>query len=65
MEQIIGGFKEFIVVERKVLEDLLEYAEDLKNSPGVHTQGISKGIEYTIGKIKDNNIYNKDFELKS
>jgi hypothetical protein len=37
MEQIIGTYKEFIVIERKVLEDLIEYAEGLKNDPGIHT----------------------------
>jgi hypothetical protein len=64
MEQIIGTYKEFIVIERKVLEDLIEYAEGLKNDPGIHTQGLSKGIEHAVNKIKDNNIYNKDFEIK-
>lgn len=64
MEQIIGAYKEFIVIERKVLEELIEYSEELKNEPGVHTQGFSKGIEYAVNKIKDNNIYNKDFEIK-
>ncbi len=64
MEQIIGAYKEFIVIERKVLENLIEYSDELKNEPGVHTQGLSKGIQYAVNKIKENNIYNKDFELK-
>lgn len=64
MEQIIGGFKEFIVIERKVLDELTDYAEEIKNEPGIHTQGLSKGIEYAVRKIKENNIYNKDFEIK-
>jgi hypothetical protein len=65
MDQLIGAYKEFIVIERKVLEDLIEYAEELKNEPGVHTQGLSKGIEYAINKVKENNIYNNDFKIKS
>jgi hypothetical protein len=65
MDQLIGAYKEFIVIERKVLDDLIEYADELKNEPGIHTQGLSKGIEYTINKIKENNIYNNNFEIKN
>jgi hypothetical protein len=65
MDQLIGAYKEFIVIERKVLDDLIEYADELKDEPGIHTQGLSKGIVYTVNKIKENNIYNKDFEIKS
>ncbi len=65
MEQIIGGFKEFIVIERKVLDELTDYAEEIKNEPGIHTQGLSKGIEYAVRKIKENNIYNNEFEIKN
>ena len=65
MDQLIGAYKEFIVIERKVLDNLIDYAEELKDEPGIHTQGLSKGIEYAIRKIKENNIYNKDFEIKS
>jgi len=65
MDQLIGAYKEFIVIERKVLDDLIEYADELKDEPGIHTQGLSKGIVYTVNKIKENNIYNKDFKIKS
>jgi hypothetical protein len=65
MDQLIGAYKEFIVIERKVLDDLIEYADELKDEPGIHTQGLSKGIAYTVNKIKENNIYNKEFEIKS
>ena len=65
MDQLIGAYKEFIVIERKVLDDLIEYADELKDEPGIHTRGLSKGIEYAVSKIKENNIYNKDFEIKS
>ena len=62
--QLVGTHKEFITIERKVLSDLLEYADTLKDEPGSHTKGIGKGIEYSVEKIKENNIYNKDFEIK-
>lgn len=65
INQLFGAHKEFITIERKVLEDLLKYAETLQDEPGVHTKGIGKGIEYAIEKIKENNIYNKDFEIKN
>ena len=65
INQLFGAHKEFVVIERKVLEDLLEYADSLKNEPGIHTKGIGKGIEYSVDKIKENNIYNKDFEIKN
>jgi hypothetical protein len=65
INQLFGAHKEFVVIERKVLNDLLEYAEDLTIEPGVHTAGIGKGIQYAVNKIKENNIYNKDFEIKN
>jgi hypothetical protein len=65
MNQLIGNYKEYIVIERTILDNLIEYAEELKDEPGIHTQGLSKGIEYAVRKIKENNIYNKDFQIKS
>ena len=65
MNQLIGNYKEYIVIERTILDNLIEYAEELKDEPGIHTQGLSKGIEYAVRKVKENNIYNKDFEIKS
>jgi hypothetical protein len=65
INQILGTHREFVVIERKVLNELLEYADSLKNEPGIHTKGIGKGIEYSVDKIKENNIYNKDFEIKN
>lgn len=65
INQLLGAHKEFVVIERKVLNDLLEYADSLKDEPGVHTKGIGKGIEYSVDKIKENNIYNKEFEIKN
>jgi len=65
INQLVGAHKEFITIERNVLNDLLEYADTLKDEPGVHTKGIGKGIEYAVEKIKENNIYNKEFEIKN
>lgn len=65
INQLLGAHKEFVVIERKVLNDLLEYADSLKDASGVYTKGIGKGIEYSVDKIKENNIYNKEFEIKN
>jgi hypothetical protein len=42
---------EYIVVNKKYIDTLYEYADELMHEPGVHTQGISKGIKYTLDKI--------------
>jgi len=65
INQLLGAHKEFVVIERTILNELLEYAETLKDEPGIHTKGMGKGIEYSVNKIKENNIYNKDFEIKN
>ena len=43
--------KEYIVVNKNYIDTYYEYADELKNEAGVHTQGISKGITYTLDKI--------------
>jgi len=65
VNQLVGAHKEFITIERNVLNDLMEYADELENEPGIHTKGIGKGIKYAVDKIKENNIYNKEFEIKN
>jgi hypothetical protein len=45
--------KEYIVVNKKYIDTLYEYAEELQHEAGVHTQGISKGIKYTLDKIME------------
>lgn len=64
MEQIIGGYKEYVVIERKLLDELLDRVNELENSKGIYSQGIAKGIKETIETIKEKNIYNKDFHIK-
>ena len=64
MEQIIGGYKEFVVIERELLNELLEESKEYNNSKGLHAKGIGKGIEKAVERIKENNRYNKDFQIK-
>jgi hypothetical protein len=66
MEQIIGGFKEYIVIEREVLNELIKEGELMeKESKGLYAKGIGTGMIKTVEKIIENNIYNKDFKIKS
>ena len=68
MEQIIGLFKEFIVLEREALNEL-EYnaTQKLKSN---EDRGLSeayieaKTVLDVVEWIKENNIYNKDFKIK-
>ncbi len=68
MEQIIGGFKEFIVLEREALNEL-EYSATQKLKSN-EDRGLSesyieaKAVLDVIQWIKENNIYNKDFKFK-
>lgn len=64
MQQIIGNPKQFIVVEREVITKLIELANELEVEKGIHTQGKGLGIKYAVEVIKENNIYNKEFEFK-
>jgi hypothetical protein len=68
MEQIIGSFKEFIVLEREALNEL-EYGATQKLKSN-EDRGLSeayieaKTVLDVIQWIKENNIYNKDFKIK-
>lgn len=65
MDQIIGSYKEYVIIERKVLDELTEKAIELNsNSKGVYSQGIAKGIVETIETIKEKNIYTQDLQIK-
>ena len=61
MDQLIGGFKEFIVIERKVLNEIKREAEEMVNEGKVQ-RGL--GMLDVIEAVKENNIYNKDFKIK-
>ena len=66
--QLIGDFKEFITMERRSLNQLQGLADELMSKgskiedAGMYQKGI--GINYAIEWIKENNIYNKEFEIK-
>ena len=68
MEQVIGSFKEFIILEREALNQIeYEATQKLKSN---EDRGLSesyieaKTVLDVIQWIKDNNIYNKDFKIK-
>jgi hypothetical protein len=66
--QLVGNFKEFITIERISLNQLQGLADELMHKgseiedAGMYQKGI--GINYAIEWIKENNIYNKEFEIK-
>lgn len=61
MDQLIGGFKEFIVIEREVLNEIKREAEEMVNEGKVQ-RGL--GMLDVIEAVKENNIYNKEFKIK-
>ena len=61
MNQIIGGHKEYIVLERKSVEEMLRAAEELlEENEDERYRVIKEMCEW----IKRNNIYSKDFKIK-
>lgn len=67
--QIIGGYKEFIVIEREALKEfelkankIMSEGQDDHNVEQIRRARI---LLETIAWIKDNNIYNKGFEIKN
>jgi len=65
MNQLVGAHKEFITIERTILNELEKLGKELETEKGIHTQGVGKGILKAIEVIKENNIYNKDFQIKN
>ena len=65
MEQIIGDYKQFVVLERKALDELLKRADDLSEMDDAYSGVRATEIRNVVKFIKDNNIYNKDFKIKS
>ena len=67
--QIIGKFKEFIVIEREVFESIEKNAQEKleanKERPLSESSIEARSVLSVINYLKDNNIYNKDFELKN
>jgi hypothetical protein len=66
--QLVGNYKEFITIERRELNTLQGLADELMDKgskiedAGMYQKGM--GINYAIEWIKENNIYNKEFEIK-
>jgi low affinity Fe/Cu permease len=65
MNQLVGAHKEFITIERDVINELEKLGKELENEMGLHTQGVGKGILKAVEVIKENNIYNKEFQIKN
>jgi hypothetical protein len=65
MEQIIGDYKQFVVLERTTLDELLKRADDLSEMDDAYSGVRATEIRNVVKFIKDNNIYNKDFKIKS
>lgn len=69
MDQLIGGFKEYIVIERKELEKIEQSA--IRKLEDNELRGLSeayieaKSVLDVIREIKRLNIYNQDFKIKS
>ena len=68
MDQIIGSYKEFIVLERELLLKMESEAfaklEINKERPLSEASIEARSVISVINYLKDNNIYNKDFKIK-
>ena len=69
VNQLVGAYKEFITIERESLKGLEGLADELMHKgsqlhdASMYQKGM--GIMYAIEWIKENNIYNKEFEIKN
>lgn len=58
--EVIGNYKEFIIVERENINALIQQANQLILEGNVQ-RGL--GMLEVIESIKENNIYNKEFKI--
>jgi hypothetical protein len=65
MDQIIGGYKEFIVIDRVTIGDLQEQADILEHSDEEFSTLRALEIRRVIDFIKARNIYNNEFKIKN
>jgi hypothetical protein len=65
MNQIIGGYKEFIVIDRVTINDLLQQADELEFNDGEYSTIRASEIRRVVEFIKGRNIYGRDFQIKS
>jgi len=66
MEQLIGGYKEFVIIERTTLDELKQRAIELLKVADNDTSKYyeAMAIMDTIKFIKERNIYNREFQFK-
>ncbi len=66
MEQLIGGYKEFVIIERTDLDELKQRAIELLKVADNDTSKYYEGMAImdTIKFIKERNIYNREFQFK-
>lgn len=69
INQLLGAHKEFIVIERKGLEVIEQSAkqklDNNKDRPLSESSIEARSVLSLIEWIKENNIYNKGFEIKN
>ena len=65
-ETVIGRFKEFILVEREYLNELSINADELIEQGEYDTVSFIKGttMKEMIEKLKEANVYSRDFKFK-
>ena len=66
-KEIIGGYKEYIIIEREVIHGLKDKARELLENADNDISNYHKGITIleVVQLIKERNIYNRDFKIKS
>lgn len=69
MDQLIGSYKEFIVIERKKIDEIEKTAK-LKleaniGRPLSESSIEAKAVLDVVKYIKENNIYTQDFQIKN
>lgn len=68
MEQILGQYKEFLIIERSELEKIelsaKQKLEDNKERPLSEMSIEARSVLSMIEWIKENNIYGKEFQIK-
>lgn len=66
MNEIIGGYKEYIIIERKDLHELKDKAKQLfaKADYDISNYHKADAIMEVVKFLKEKNIYNRDFKIK-
>lgn len=66
MNEIIGGYKEYIIIERKDLHELKDKARELFANAENDTASWHRAdaIMDCVKFIKERNLYNREFEIK-